>query len=484
MDIKTSYSFNEIIEYQKRPLNEKVEFAVEVLRRAATLTRGHNAAIAFSGGKDSLVVADLIERFVPELHERIYCIFGNTGCEFPESLNFARKYGVGHYGERFKETRPLPLEQDELRYEFARELIQRLEVEGALGEVLKDDGKLKGQAALIAAAKRRGYVLERKNCFFKGEPMSFAYCIEQYGAPLLGKAASKLDAHRINIECFLKYSNTATDDPKLKEYYGALRECKFSQHCCKLLKKEPSERMQAELDVAVIIKGLMASESHTRMVNVSSRGPIFASKRKHIKDGAFYHISPLCFFTDEDIWEYIRQYNLEYSPLYDITYEDENGDTKRIARNGCMFCGTDIQFKDNHLSVLRKTHPRAYHTAMEHFGYREQLNALFRRYKNPNILSAATDVGKSARIIEQVGEHAEIANVRPCAYDDIGEMVDLAGTGLDTEYDAESDDESCCPYCGKPLENGRRCACKGSRAAFAGELYDRYYRKGGSDAVD
>ena len=149
-----------------------------------------------------------------------------------------------------------------------------------------------------------------------------------------------------------------------------------------------------------------------------------------------------------------------------------------------MFCGTDIQFKDNHLSVLRKTHPQAYHTAMERFGYRKALNTLFARYKNPNMLAAAGDTARSARIIEQVGEYEEIAQVRPCAYDDIGEMVDLAGTGLDAEYDAEADDESVCPFCGKPTD-GRRCACKGSRAAFVKELYDRSYGKGaGNVAVD
>ncbi len=435
-DIKPSYSFAEIIALQKAPLDDKIALSVEILRRVVSLS-SHNVAIAFSGGKDSEVVADLIERFVPELHAKTLCIFGNTGVEFPESLSFARKYGKEHYGERFFETKLLRLDHDELRYEFAKQLVQQLDDEGALSEVLKQDGKLKGQAALVNAAQKRGYQLDRSNCFFEGDPMNFSYCIEQYGAPLLGKSASKLDAHRINIECFLKYSNTATKDDKLKEYYSTLQECKFSQHCCKLLKKEPSERLQAQLDVGVVIKGLMASESHTRMLNVATRGHIFASSRQHISDEPFYHVSPIAMWRDADVWDYIHRYGMEYSPLYDITYETAAGETKTIPRNGCMFCGTDIQFKDNHLSVLRQTHPKAYKTCMEHFGYRKQLNTLFRIRKNPNILDAATDTGRSARIIAQVGDNEEISRVRPCAYDDIGYMVDLSGTGLDSEYDAE-----------------------------------------------
>ena len=435
--IKPRYSFNEIIAMQKLPLEGKIAVTVEVIRRAAELSK-HNKALAFSGGKDSEVLADIIERFLPDVFNELYCIFGNTGCEFPESLRFARKYGKEHFQERFVETDLLRLKDGELRYEFARKIVQQLEDEGALDEILKPDGKLKGQKALVNAALKRGYTLDNTNYFAPGHIMNFSYCIEQYGAPLLGKAASKLDAHRINIECFLKYSETATDDESLKEYYATLKECKFSQHCCHLLKKMPSELAQARLGVDMIFKGLMASESHTRMLSISTRGHIFASSRPHIDDGAFYHVSPIAMWTDDDIWGYIHKYDLEYSPLYDITYTANDGTEQHIKRNGCMFCGTDIQFKDNHLSVLRQTHPKAYKVCMERFGYREQLNTLFKIKKNENILSAATDLGRTARMVDAIGDSPSLLNVRPCAYDDFGEMVDLKGTGLDGEYDPET----------------------------------------------
>ena len=279
--IRDSYKFKEVYELQKLPLSTKIEISVEVLRRAFELSK-HNIALAFSGGKDSQVVADIAERYLPEYFPRLLCIFGNTGIEFPESLKFARKYGAEHFGERFHETELSRLEEDELRYDFAREIVAELEEENALDEILKPDGKLKGQKALIEAATKRDYVLNHRNCFFKGQKKTFAYCVEQYGAPLLGKATSKLDAHRINIECFLKYSASVTGKEELKEYYDILRECKFSQHCCKLLKKEPSERKQAELDVDVIVKGLMAAESRSRLTSIATRGHIVQSHRPHI----------------------------------------------------------------------------------------------------------------------------------------------------------------------------------------------------------
>lgn len=434
--LKEKYSFSEIRELQKLPLSEKEKLSVEVLKKAFENSR-HTVAVAFSGGKDSQVVSDLIERFLPEDFKKLHCIFGNTGIEFPESLKFARKYGNEHYGNRFHETKLSTLENDELRYDFARQIVAELEEENALDEILKPDGKLKGQKALIEAALKRGYTLTKQNCFFKGHIKNFAYCIEQYGAPLMGKATSKLDAHRINIECFLKYSSSESKKDELKEYYDILRDCKFSQHCCKLLKKEPSERLQAELDVDVIIKGLMASESRSRLTSISTRGHIFASSRPHITDGAFYHVSPIAMWTDEDIWEYIHKYNLEYSPLYDIEYTANDGTKQKIKRNGCIMCGTDIQFKNNHLAVLRQTHPKAWESCMNHFGYSEQLAKLFRIKKSENILNSFTEEGTKARMIERFGGMDRLIMDKPCVYDDYGELVSIAGTGFDKEYDAE-----------------------------------------------
>lgn len=35
------------------------------------------------------------------------------------------------------------------------------------------------------------------------------------------------------------------------------------------------------------------------------------------------------------------------------------------------------------------------------------------------------------------GDRKSLLEDRPCAYDEYGELVDLTGTGLDAEYDAE-----------------------------------------------
>lgn len=63
--IKDKYTFKEVYELQKLPLDTKIKISVEVLRRAFEISK-HNIALAFSGGKDSQVVADLAERYLPE----------------------------------------------------------------------------------------------------------------------------------------------------------------------------------------------------------------------------------------------------------------------------------------------------------------------------------------------------------------------------------------------------------------------------------
>ena len=74
---------------------------------------------------------------------------------------------------------------------------------------------------------------------------------------------------------------------------------------------------------------------------------------------------------------------------------------------------------------------------MEHFGYSEQLYKLFRIKKNANIYDSFTDEGTKSRMIERFGDTKRLLELKPCAYDDYGELVELNGTGLDTEYDAE-----------------------------------------------
>lgn len=426
--LKKEYSFKEIIEEQKKPLDYKIEIACEVIKKAFEISAGA-VGVAFSGGKDSTVVWDLIRRFFPD--KKYHVIFGNTTVEFPESLKFARKLGEEWSNEnvQFHEVLPECTNEDGLKYEAQKEVLEWLIKENRIQEVLKDDGKLKSTRTLEKAAtpemwegfRSRGLVWP------KGTMKSFNWCTDQYGYPILGKAASKLTARRINIDCFLKFSSSISEKEETLEYYDLIRHVKTSNHCCSVLKKEPSEKKQAELGVDVIVKGLMVEESHSRMLSFATRGYIFESSRPHVEK--FYHVSPIEIWKESDIWEYIHRYNVPYSPLYDIEYTNHKGEVKHIKRNGCVGCCTDIAFKDNHMSVLRQTHPIRWEQIMKS-GMGEQLIALSRYKTNGklNYLAVADGID-------------DVLGARPCAFDDLGERMIKDGI-TESEYDSEMDQMS------------------------------------------
>ncbi|WP_312047751.1 phosphoadenosine phosphosulfate reductase domain-containing protein [Anaerotignum sp.] len=415
-------NFSNISKEQKKSLDYKIEVAVREIKEGFSASKYH-PAIAFSGGKDSTGLWHLIKTHFPE--KQYYIIFGNTGVEFPESLNFARKLGEEWGGDDFFEAQPEKLKKDELKYEAQCEVLKWLEDTKQLDLVLKKDGKLKSTGILQKVCPAEMYEdFKRRNLIWKaGTRKNYFWCADQYGYPILGKAVSgKLTARRINIDCFLKYSTSASDDPELLEYYDLLRQVKISNHCCAILKKEPSEKLQAKLMVDVIFKGLMACESQMRNLNFATRGYLFQSKRPHCGD--FFHCSPIAIWTDDDIWEYIHRYDVPYSPLYDIEYEDEKGRMVKIKRNGCVGCATDIAFKNNHMAALRKTHPRLWKGYMLKTGLGNEIMKLH-RVKGSKI--SKMDYFKDA---EQLGE------ISPCAFDDIGIVNDKTTM---SEYDGDVD---------------------------------------------
>jgi len=404
-------SFSDIAVEQRKPFAYKLDKAYEVVEQAFSLST-HNRAVAFSGGKDSTVLWHLIRRVFPRVD--VYCIFGNTGVEYPESLRFARELGRDWGGELFCETRLDRTDADGLKYEAQREVLAWLVECGRVCDVLKADGKLKSTAALERAATLDMWddFRRRKLVWREGTLKSYWWCVDQYGFPIMGKAASLLDARRINIDCFLRYSKSVSVRNELLNYYEILRFCKFSQHCCKCLKKDPSEKLQAELDVDLIFKGLMASESRQRRTNFSTRGYIFQSARPHLGDDPFFHCNPLSIWTDDDVWMYIDKFDVPYSSLYDIEYYDYvAGKSCKIRRNGCYGCATDILFKNDHMSILRQTHPGLWKSVMR-FGMADELRNLARCGMNGSYY----DAGRLDP--EFVVEH------RQCAFDDMGEIVD------------------------------------------------------------
>jgi 3'-phosphoadenosine 5'-phosphosulfate sulfotransferase (PAPS reductase)/FAD synthetase len=384
--------------------------------------------LAFSAGKDSTVLRDLIKRYFPELFPNLILIWGNTGVEYPECVSFARKIANEQEKGTFYEARPGRTEMAGFKYEGQKRILKNLYDNGSLDEILKPDGKLKSTMALEQACPEDLRMeLERERLIWKeGTMMSYWWCCDQYGFPLLGKSWSRLDARRINVDTFLKFSKSQSEDKKLLAYYEVLRLAKISQHCCKALKKEPSERIQEKMGVDLIFKGLMASESRSREKNFLTRGYLFeGAKRRYLKGEIFYHCQPMAIWKDADVWDYIQRFNVEYSSLYDRKYYAMDGSLQHIKRNGCLGCGTDFGYQNNHLYILRQTHRTAW-TVIMRAGMAQEIRNLQKAFRSGQMT-----------IFDQI-ETDELIEMQPCILDD---MDGLGGSTMGDKlvYDSEID---------------------------------------------
>jgi len=413
----------ELQESQKHDLDRKIGLARAVIQEA--LEVASRPALAFSGGKDSTVLWDLIRRFFPDQAARLVIIYGNTGVEYPECVTFARRMAK-EWGGEFYEARPAKTSRPGFKYAGQRRIWEYLIERGQIGDVLKPDGKLKSTEALERACPvYLAAELERERLVWpEGTVMGYFWCTDQYGYPLLGKAWSRLDAHRINIDTFLRFSQSESSDPALLAYYQVLRTVRISQHCCYQLKKEPAQRLQAELGVDLVFKGLLAEESRSRAINFLTRGWLFEGEKKdYLKGAPFYHCQPLATWTEADIWNYIRRYEVPYATLYSKTYVALDGSRQRVRRNGCLGCGCDFGFANNHLSILRQTHRRAWQVVMR-AGMAEQIRNLQRAMRSGQMT------------LFDGFETEELIAAQPCVFDDLDGRGGLERPG-DLVYDPE-----------------------------------------------
>lgn len=399
---KETFTYEQVKTLQAQPLDAKLDQAREYIRK--TFALGGKLALAFSGGKDSTALWHMIRETCPSEAANMQIIFGNTGVEYRESLHFARQLGKEWGGDNFHETKLDRIKVPRLKYEAQKEVWALIKARGEVDRYLNKKGRLLSTDKLNEAVtaemwkdfRRRGLVWEA------GTQVSFWFIAEQYGFPILGKDATKLDAPRININVFLEYSTDQSIGNK--EYYDILREfpdMRVSHSCCQFIKEGPSRKLQRELGITTLFRGLMASESRRRMFTFMDYGFIYTGK-----DGTVYS-SPLEAFTDEDIWEYIKRYDVPYSLLYDLTDNDGN---KLFTRNGCYVCGTGLAFKDNNISTLRLHYPTKWRRLMEYGMAREMKT--FTMALNRNI-------GDIDNMKLRLLDEDYLLDNRPCAFDRI-----------------------------------------------------------------
>lgn len=223
----------------------------------------------------------------------------------------------------------------------------------------------------------REFVKTVDNVIWVKPKMNFRKVIETYGYPMISKAVAKrvvewhngIKKGRLEQTTAYKEFNgilTMKDGRKsyfCKEKYKYLVDAPFkiSHKCCDVMKKQPSHDFQKETGMMPIL-GTMACESLDRLNSWKKTGC-------NAFKGAKIASKPLSFWTEQDILEYIKRYNLPYASVYGDILQDDNGKyyTTGCHRTGCVFCGfgCHLEKEPNRFQKLKETHPKLWNYCMK-----------------------------------------------------------------------------------------------------------------------
>lgn len=283
--------------------------------------------VAFSGGKDSSVLADICAFWCSVIGATLHLAFVNTGLEYPEIQKHVKFYA-----------------------EYLRE---KYNIEVDL-EILRPQ-------------------------------MSFVEVIKKYGYPMISKEVSKCvnSARRLDSKYGQVCRERLEGTHKQKsgeisrfncEKYKPLLDVDFyiSHRCCDVMKKNPSHEY-AKRTGRKQITAQMATESRLReqqWIKFGCNGFNMTTPTSN----------PMSFWTEQDVLQYIKKHNLPIASVYgeveyindpeQIRFEDldtellssEKLHTTGCQRTGCVFCGFGChrEAPPSRFERLKITHPRQY----------------------------------------------------------------------------------------------------------------------------
>lgn len=205
--------------------------------------------------------------------------------------------------------------------------------------------------------------------------MNFKKVIETFGYPVVSKEVSKrvYEYHNAEKKGKLKESlayqefNGIRKSPNGNSFYNK-KKWKFlidanfliSHKCCDIMKKKPSKKFEKETGLKPII-GTMACESKARETVWKIHG---CNAFDIIRPSS----QPLSFWTEQDVLEYIKRFNLQYASVYGRILQDDTGKyyTTGCDRTGCVFCayGCHLEKEPNRFQKLKETHPKLWDYCM------------------------------------------------------------------------------------------------------------------------
>ena len=219
--------------------------------------------------------------------------------------------------------------------------------------------------------------------------LTFKQVIEQKGYPVISKSvANTVRLARKNIEegkdtlrvRQIKGLEVGSKFNKGKWEFLLDAPFKISDECCNEMKKKPFKKYEKETGKVPFI-GTLAAESQQREAVYLKTGCNSFNSNKPKS-------TPLGFWTEQDILQYIFENNLTICSVYgDIVEESDMLGNKNYRatgeqRTGCMFCmfGCHLEKEPNRFQRMKYTHPNQYKYCMEKLNLKEVLDYINVKY--------------------------------------------------------------------------------------------------------
>jgi 3'-phosphoadenosine 5'-phosphosulfate sulfotransferase (PAPS reductase)/FAD synthetase len=320
------------------PLDMKIEWFCKVYSEFIIKTKGQ-CYQSFSGGKDSNVGTDIIDRIhdgtfkhITPQWDRVVSygkppkVFSNTGLEFPEIVDHVKKF------DNVTVVKP--------RIGFTR--------------VIKEYGFAVGSKKIAMMISRlRGYIANPK---------------------LTNNATMNLYLHGIKKDGSKGHSSS-----QLPIRWKKLLDAPFliSDKCCDILKKEPFHRYEIETNRKPIVF-TTTSEGDQRAISYLLTGCNSFEEGKE-------RSRPFSIFTEADVWEYAYRWKIRFAEVYyERTVQVEQVDGSIVEttlegeeRTGCMWCQFGIHLEDksknNRIQRIAISHPKLHHMIINKVGLGEVL---------------------------------------------------------------------------------------------------------------
>ena len=286
--------------------------------------------VAFSGGKDSTVLLDLVWSMYP----KVPAVFSNTGLELKQIKEFVK----------FTTDKGVTSIVDGKRI-YRKGTIERVIPEMDFRTVTKTHG-------FAAVSKKTALMLR---------------ILQRGDDP---KWHNTYNLHKTGYNSKGKYSSIW----KLPKKYEHLIDSgvKFSEKCCDELKKKPFKRYEKKTGLRPI-QGIMADEG-------GMRG---RKETCNVFEGALKISSPMLFWKESDVWDYIKTRRLRIAKPYLTQVNDEGKILEPMDRTGCAFCMFGVHMekgRHNRFQSLYHRDKRMWDTAVNKLGCGKVLDLIDVKY--------------------------------------------------------------------------------------------------------